>query len=380
MKLLFLVQGHTMVDHPGWTDALEKLKAEGEISGFLKVPVYGYASQHGWKCFYDHVVELCRTEKFDVVYFHYFHRKGTPSPRDCIAKIRHINSNCIVVTSAGDPFADNWMKPGYPRDFKDASRCADVTFSTQMGKAADKIRRWGGQNVVYTPNSMCQARFKAMAIEVKKHRFEYDVVFVGSRNAGRFNPMNRFYYASKKRLQLVTALSRHFGKRFGLFGKGWDGFLPNCGPCPFDEQQHYFRKGRIVVGGNPYSYSDYYSSNRIFFEIASGVPTVELSVPRLDKVLRNGDHVYFADDIDQVIDTCERLLKMAPEALYAKAAKAARYVAERHTQYHRMLFKINTIKRYLANGRKLDVEFPFFLDEVDLNLERLYAVRTAKGE
>lgn len=47
----------------------------------------------------------------------------------------------------------------------------------------------------------------------------------------------------------------------------------------------------------------------------------------------------------------------------------------RHSQYHRMKFKLDTVKRFIDNDKKLDVKFPFFLPEVDLNEEMKYAVR-----
>jgi hypothetical protein len=268
------------------------------------------------------------------------------------------------------------MKPDYPIEFKECSRYADITFSTQMGKAADKMARWGAKKIVYTPNSMCPLRFKAHHICPKTHRFDFDVVFVGSRNRGRFfNPLSMNSYAARKRERLVRALSMHFGERFGLFGNNWDGDFLNQGPTPFNDQQKTFQRGRIVVGGNPYSHSDYYSSNRVFFEISSGIPTVELAVPRLGRVLRDQDHCYFCQSIDGIIETCDRLLKCDPVELYAKAARAADYIAERHTQYHRMKFKIETAMRYRSNGNRLAVDFPFFLPEVDLAAEAKFAMR-----
>jgi hypothetical protein len=379
MKVLFLSQGHTIEEQPGWHYSLQQLQREGLITDFVNVPVRGYARDHGWQEFYKHVVDLCTKTTFDMVYFHYFHHgrgREVESPRVCIKSIRQALPGVVILTSSGDPFSDNWMKPDFPMEFKECSRFADITFSTQMGKAADKMVRWGARNIVYTPNSMCPLRFKAHHIDFKAHHFDFDVVFVGSRNRSRFfNPLSKYSYAALKRERLTRALSQHFGTRFGLFGNNWDGVLPNQGPVPFNDQQKTFQRGRIVVGGNPYSYSDYYSSNRLFFEISSGIPTVELRVPRLDRVLRDQDHCYFCDSIDAIIATCDRLLKMDSEVLYKKAADAANYIAERHTQYHRMKFKIETALRYRTNGNKLDVQFPFFLPEVNINDEMKYAIR-----
>jgi hypothetical protein len=381
MRILFLSQGYSIEDHPGWQYSLQRLEREGVISFFLNVPVRGYLKEHGWKLFYKHVIQLCKETHFDVVYFHYFHHGNTfgkvISPKECIQRIRLVLPDVVILTSSGDGFSDGWMKPDYPIEFKECSRSADITFSTQMGKAANKMVLWGAKNIVYTPNSTCPVRFKAHHIDPMTHSFDFDVVFVGSRNVSRiWNPFNRNSYESHFRSKLVNTLATHYGKRFGLFGNNWDGVLPSQGPIPFNDQQKTFQRGRIIVGGNPYSHSDYYSSNRLFFEISSGIPTVELSVPRLNRVLRDQDHCYFCESIYAIIATCDRLLKMDLKDLYLKSARAADYIAENHTQYHRMKFKLETAFRYLRNGRKLDVVFPFFLSEVNLEVEKNHALRS----
>lgn len=375
MKLLFLSQGEKIYDHPGIHDAFLRLINEGIITDYLNIPYFGFAKEYGWEGFYNEVVRLCKERDFDIVYFQYFHKKGKPSPKKCIGKLKKLYKPPIIITSSGDAYSDNWMRLNYPIDFKDASRMADITFSTQMGKAADKMIRWGAKNIVLSPNGLCQVRFDIKNIDLNIHKFDYDVVFIGSNNGQKlFNPISKYWLGAKKRQKLVKTLYKKFGNYFGLFGKGWD-LSCSQGPIPFYKQQETYRRGKIVVGGNPYSYSDYYSSNRIFIEISSSVPTVELLVPRLDKILRNNDHCYFADDIDEVIAICERLLNNDPEQLYRKAAKAAYYIGENHSDYHRMKFQLETVKNYLQNGKKLIVKYPFFLSEVDLSEEYKFAIR-----
>jgi hypothetical protein len=378
MKVLFLSQGHKVEDQPGWNYALEQLKKEQFITDFHNIPYRGYASKYGWPAFYDHVLKVCRENVFDIVFFQYFHgNKNALSPLHCIQKLRELPNRPLIMTSSGDPFSEDWMRPDYPAGFKECSRLADITFSTQMGKASDKMVRWGAKNVVCAPHSMCPVRFQARHIDPTSHHFDFDVVFVGSRNKPRvFNPASKVSWSDRNRKRLVLSLVEQFGSRFGLFGYGWNGLSSWQGPIPFDQQQNAFQRGRIVVGANPYSYSDYYASNRPFFEIASGVPTVELAVPRLDRVLRDQDHCYFCQSIKDVVRTCDRLLKWDPVDLYAKAARAADYIAERHTQYHRMKFMLETAIRYQRNSGTLDVVFPFFLPEVDLAEESKYAVRS----
>ena len=373
MKLLFLSQGRKPHDHPGWLWSLEKLKSEGFIEDFLNVPWLGYGEAHGFDELYRYVIDLVKAEHFDVVYFHYFHSGGRPSPERCIKELKSMNPAPVVLASCGDSFNNDWRPPYFPIEFQGASRVADITFATQMGKGAEKMRRWGAKRVVLTPNSLCPVRFKAYAIDPQTHRFDFDVVMIGSRNGGGLNPLNTFFWRAKERERLVRALSNHFGVRFGLFGNGWGNLVGAQGPCAFDTQQLTMQRGRVVVGGNPYTDSDYYSSNRLFFEVASGIPTVEFCVNRLDRVVRDGDHVYFADSVDDVIANVERLLKEDPDVLYAKSAAAAKEMVEHHTQYHRMKFKLSCALEYMRKGSDFIPPFDFFLPEVDVESEAKFA-------
>ncbi|MDT0642306.1 hypothetical protein RM553_05620 [Zunongwangia sp. F363] len=371
MNVLFLSQGSDVSDHPGWHDGMLRLQREGMVNAYDNIPYLGFAAENGWDRFYDYIVDKCNSLAYDVVYFQYFHRKGTPSPRECVQRLRQLDKAPLIITSAGDPFSDNLLKPDYPQDFKEISRLADITFSTQMGKAADKMVRWGAKNIIYMPNGMCQKRFNALGVEAN-HTFDFDVVFVGSRNNSK-NPGSKYFWATRDREELVKKLSKHYGRNFGLFGHNWDTKISH-GPIPFSEQQNTFRRGRVVVGGNPYSYSDYYTSNRAFFEVASGIPTVELKVPRIGNVLRNNDHVYWVDSIGGITDRIDRLLDEDASQLYQKSSLAAQYIEDRHTQYHRMKFKMVVSKHYIEH-KNLKIDFPYFLDEVDIIEEHKFATR-----
>ena len=93
-------------------------------------------------------------------------------------------------------------------------------------------------------------------------------------------------------------------------------------------------------------------------------------------MLRDGDQVYFAKDVDGIIATVERLLKEDPVALYAKAAKAAKEMSERHTQYHRMKFKLACAKSFMKDGDSFTPPFDYFLPEVDIDEESKFANMT----
>ncbi|CAM4172114.1 glycosyltransferase family protein [Gillisia limnaea] len=377
MNVLFLSQGKKINDHPGWHDALLKLQKEGEITNFLNIPYFGYAEKYGWGAFYIKVVQLCKEEGYDIVYFHHFHSKIIPSPKKCLIQLKKLNQSPVIITSCGDGFSDNWMLPDYPNAFKEASSIADISFSTQMGRAADKMVNWGANNIVFSPLGMCQVRFKAYS-QVKNLKKEFDFVLVGSKNANKFiNPISKYWWASKKRLKLIKDMNSHFNSKFGLFGNGWDTKYSN-GPIPFEMQQKIYQKGKFAIDAPPYSFSDYYTSNRHLFQIASGVPTIMFETPRIKKLFKENEHCYFISQNDSLLNKAEELLKINYDELIYKAQEAAKYIEENHTQYHRMKFKIDTVKRYIANNNNLDVQFPFFLPEVNLKEEIKYATRVSK--
>ena len=81
------------------------------------------------------------------------------------------------------------------------------------------------------------------------------------------------------------------------------------------------------------------------------------------------------DKIDSIASKCEELLRRDPVELYKTAALAAEDIVLRHTQYHRMKFMVNVIRRYRDTGRIKCVDIPFFLPETDVNLEKQFAIR-----
>jgi len=378
MKLLFLSQGKKVSDHPGWDHSFRRLIDEGFLTGYANIPYHNWNIK--WPEIWDNVVDLCDRESIELVYFHYYHKTNNLNPSSCISQLRKLKHQPTLFTSAGDPFSINWMMPNYPTSFKQCAKAVDLTFSTQMGKAADKMASWGVKNIVLSPNSVCPVRFvKGWRTDPTKHAFEFDIVMVGSKNAPHINPLSHHYWRFQNRKALVDALTRRYGKRFGLFGHGWQGYGSWQGPVPFDEQQIAFRRGRLALDSYPYSIADYYSSNRLFFMLASAIPAITYRVPRLDKLLRPEDHCYYFDDIPRLLALCDRLLDSNSDDLYTKSNNTAKYIEKRHTQYHRAKFIVETVKQYhsekLANRSHSKLYLPFFLDSVDQETERNFAVR-----
>lgn len=380
MKLLFLMQGEKLEDHPGFHDAFLRLRNEEMLSAYEVIPYYGYAKKYGWKAFYHEVVRKAAEMEADAVFFHCFHGP-IPSPEDCIIRLKQMNPAPVVVTSVGDPFSYlSFDKNYYPESFRITARMADLVFSTMMGHCAQKMKSWGAKNIVLMPNGICQARFAPVQSSTST---EYDVLFMGSNQQVKDPRHFMLGRQCRYRKRLVSILYDVYGKKFGLFGRGWNGKYNDHGVFPFDQQLQYACKGRVLFGGYPGSREDYYESNRIFMQGAAPVGMVDWYVPRLDKIFRDGDHVEFCRNKTEMVKKIDQLLELSPNELIERGERRSKFIFSRHTQYHRMKLAVEVLKEMCSarrEGRRAQKpKLDFFLPEVDLDNELKYAICNWEG-
>src|SRR5690606_22837903 len=119
--------------------------------------------------------------------------------------------------------------------------------------------------IILLPHGVCQVRFDEHSNEFDPPERDLDVVFIGSRNRAR-NPTKGYYWRGLRRQRLVERLTRHFGRRFGVFGNGWDYLSSSRGPVRFEQQLSTARRAKLVVGGIPFSSARYYCSDRPFIQ------------------------------------------------------------------------------------------------------------------
>lgn len=385
MRILFLSQGRKPEDHPGYHAAMVRLLSERTVSFYHNLPYIGFSEQYGFDALWDEVFRQAKEHEADVVYFQYFHRKANDDPSGCIARLRALPWSPTIAVSCGDAFSSNWMWPHFPDSLKACTAHSDLTFSTQMGRCGDLMIQWGAKNIVLLPHALCQVRFSAEICANQTDRKEpFDLVWVGSKRRQKPNVWNRIFWNGRKRAKIVKLFTKRYGSRFGLFGHRWEGNPSWQGYVPFAEQQDAFRQGRIFVDAIPDPFGEmYYTSDRPFFALASGVPVVLFEKPGLDRIFRRNEHAYYVKDEAGLIATCDQLLEADPSDLHKKAAETAAYIGAKHTQYHRMQFVVETVRQYRiakAEKRKAAVpHLPFLLPEVCQREEAKLAVRNWVG-
>jgi hypothetical protein len=341
VRLLFLIQGRTPQDHPGYHDGCLRLMAENTLSAYLPFCYYGdHTEGVDWRLRWISLLDQAKLFLPDVVFCQFFHGR-IKHTRFLIEGLRSLPSRPTIASSCGDPFVPGLSFHNFPKPLRDSTRLADISFFTQMGAGATSAARWGAKNIVLWPHGICQVRF-GLPMWSDHNAADFEVVFIGSHVVGR-NPVSSLARAARARTALVLSLAKRYGKRFGLFGRGWSGLECWQGPVPYEMQGDTLQRGRLVVGGYPHSCADYYLSDRPFIAIGSGVPFLDYAVPKVDRIFRPGEHWYLYHDEQELLSTCDKLLETEGTSVALKAQAAADYVHSRHTQYHRMKFAIETM-------------------------------------
>lgn len=309
--------------------------------------------------------------------FQYWHSPRLPDFRPVIRKLRGLPTSPFIVSMLGDQFMNGYLgRPNVPASSLWAAEYSVLVMLTPKGTMADHTLRFMRAPILLSPNAACQVRFGSASKRRQGRSPEFDVIFINSRNSGR-NSLRPNTRLGRQREALVTALEKRFGNRFAVFGNGWDRHPSSHGPTPFDDQAYTARQARVVVGDIPFSNARYDTSNRPFIKMTSAVLFVDAFVDDVESLLRPGQH-WLLSEQRKLLRTIERVSEMDEGQRNAIGVEAARYVALRHTQAHRVATLVENVRRLResrSTGRRLNPSTPFFLDTVNLARELPLTVR-----
>lgn len=361
MRLLVLYQARDAAfDHPGYYEGFERLVAEGILSIHAGLSYVGISEHRGWGAFWEEAAEAARRMEADAVFLQFFHGR-IPDPSAGILRLRDLPARPTIFTSLGDGYGGRWTKP-VPSSYRIASRLADLSFQTGMGELSGQMYRGGSRNLVLMPHGCCQVRF-ASSFEGENLQPEFDVVFIGNRTHSR-NPFGHSRSVERIRIGFVRTFTRRYGRRFGLFGKGWDGNGSWQGAIPFAQQNEACRRSAVVAGGTPGAFHDYYLSDRPFIAAASGTPLVDYWIRGVDRILEPERDWWLAPDIEGMVRACDRLIGMSPSERILLGRQARENILARHTQYHRcreMVEIVHSVRCARNTGKRAAVPRLSFL-------------------
>lgn len=390
MRVLLLSQGRKVADQPDFDIAFREARSGGRPVEVRNIPFIGFREEHGEAAFYREVLRQNEDFKPDVVFFQFYHSGGDAGIAACCRELKAAAHAPLVFGSIGDLFYTGWRKPfarPLPRSATDLARHADAFFATAFGNVADELARQGGKNVIFLPNAFCPAHFPYW-MDAFVREPAYDLAMVCSRGRLIGRKMVAAVQNNWRRRWLVAHLARRFGDRLAVFGRGWEGTPFGKGAVAFDDQVAIYRDSRVCLDAPaPILHTDYYSSDRPFFMLGSGTPTVFFHTPRFEKILREGEHVFYVRRLRDVCGVCEKALALPDDVRLARAQRVREFVRERHLIAHRVDTVISTAEALLRHRRgeltKEDalraVRMHHFLPEVDLEAEYPFCTRNWVG-
>jgi hypothetical protein len=351
MRILVLGQGRNFpVDHAGGHDGFVRLLQEGRIAAYDHLSALDLAQRFGWQGMWSEVKRKVEEMNANVLFLRLFHHPQATDPTAGLLAIKQLPQKPMIITSLGDPFG-RWFNT-MPAAYRAATKCADLNLLSGMGFLARQLVQQGTKNIVLMPLAVCQKRFNNEFVPVANP--EFDVLFIGSKVQAR-NPFGHYFWCARNRAKMVELLTRRYGKKFAIFGKGWDGNPSWQGPCNYQEQQKICQRARVVVGGMPNGYHDYYLSDRPFIALGSGVPFVDYHVPGIEAIFHDQIDWWLVEHIQDYARKVEALFTMSADARREYGENITTKIKQQHTSYHRTLNTINITQGLLtarADGTK----------------------------
>ena len=217
---------------------------------------------------------------------------------------------------------------------------AHMIFAVGLGSLAALLEQHARVPVFYSPHSFARDSFgESDPSTVAK---TCDLVMIGNRGVRR---KLKFLYVpgGRRRADFAGRLSRIFGQRFFLYGRGWDHLPSARGMLPFLEQERAIQASRISVNWDHFDEIDFYFSDRLPISLVAGVPHVTTWHAGYDEMFAGVPGLYACKTVPEAVEVTRWLLSRPDEEL-AEEGLAARRWARAHLEandvYRRAVQKV----------------------------------------
>lgn len=255
-----------------------------------------------------------------------FMQLQTPDVVDAatVRSLREISPGVVVATWCGDvasrnsPWDVGWQVP--------LARCCDLTLHSSHTHVK-AFREAGVHTAAYLQIGYDEEQYRP-----SQQHIDFDVCFLGNRHYGSpAHAMKR--HDGDLRDGAVAAFRSAFGKRFGIFGSGYEGGEPIA---LANAHQAYWRS-RIGLNVSFVNFFDCYSSDRIFRILGCGSLLLTKSFPMMSTYgLVHGENCIVWETPADAVEAA-RIALSRPGDLAEIAAAGARLARERHTWDSRVL-------------------------------------------
>lgn len=334
MRLLYLPYEGTYGEQIAPRRALETLHRQGHLSAYSAYSfLYESLVRRSWG---DMLQDLLRhATEFQPTAIFWEQTDAGPISVEFLSALKSLGSHPVIAQRTGD----SYWKP--PKSMVGIGRNIDITFLTGS-TLIPAFERAGCHNVCLLPERLDTVRFGAATQTTSEP--EFDVVMI----AGFYRQLwFRQFPGQTERIKLARQFQKRFGKRFGLFGPGWQGYDSWQGPLPYDRQHDIMRRSRLILGNNNWRHAHYFS-DRLLNALSSGIPTLYRRFPGCEEYFRHGEHLWYFDDLKDALGQADTILSMPENHRQSVGRNGSVLALENHSAEKRMAEAVKMMEHVIA--------------------------------
>jgi hypothetical protein len=320
-RLLFIPNGHGSKPQPGYVNAYDALRQQGELEAFACFALQEETAQTGLADAWGRLVAIAGEFQPTVMVIQHL---GAAGLREAdVVRLRESAPAAKLFYHDADPFGRS--KP-LPADARVLTTQADVVVGCGSSNFREVFERSGARAFAYSPHAYDPARFGKPWSQSQSR--DFDVVAVVSRNHGRV-PWRRMS-GWRGRMELVDLLRKRFGGRFALFGRGWSS--SSLGPVHYDQQEQAIRSAWVSANWDYFPQEAHYFSDRLPISLAAGVPHVTTRHPGYEELFPHTIGLHCVESPQAVVNRVESLLDLGEQQLLSEGLAAGDFAAAHMSQ------------------------------------------------
>jgi hypothetical protein len=326
MRLYYFLDENEVGSHCSHWDAFSRLQKEGFLEDFKICSFRSLEKEILWH-------ELLENSKREIISFHpnrivLSHTGKRIFPKQFFEDVRKAIPEVKFIYDERDVHG-LFAKP-IPLATLQAAKQCDKVILVAEGWYAALYKKFGCKDVKYLSHVTDDVRFGRNYH--KTPGSEFDVVMIGNYINARFIkiPGTRF------RQELAQKLSKRYGKKFGLFGRGWDRIPSWQGPCKYSEQEAIIQGALCSIGADHFPAYTNYFSDRLPIALYAGRPHFTYNTPGVQQQFYNVPSLHIFSKIDAVEKSIDHLISN-PHLYFSKenSTKTRQYVESHMLEINR---------------------------------------------
>ena len=317
LRLLYLpIEGY-LGDQVATRAAFEKMLETGRLEAYEAFSfLCEYRHLGNWDRMLEKLLEVATAFQPTAIFWEL--QASGRVPKEFTRKLKNLASHPVISQRTGDSY---WNPPKSMVEF---GREIDVTFLTGS-TLIPGFQKAGCKDVRLLPERLDTLRF-GKPWKRTGHP-DFDVVMI----ANYYKQLwFRRFPGQTDRLRLVKAFTKNFGKRFGLFGRGWEGQPCWQGVVPYEKQQEPMRNSWLVLGVNNWNHVHYFS-DRLLNSLSSGVPVLYKYFPGAEDFFKDGVHCRFFYETEEAVPKAVEMLDSPEEVRERIGGDGAEIAIKEHS-------------------------------------------------